>query len=272
MHRPEPNPPRRASLVPSLLALALFAALLAPSLAQGRCMSGNLTVWPPPETALPTSPLILIEGFGDQQPQVAALAADGSAELVAPGHRVALVVDAVNVGAFRVTQAVVHAAEPLKPSKRYVLKLRGAKGRAVATTYYGDKGREKIGWKTASAEPAPLQMSDALRIIGPSYVALGCGPSVNFQVAVPATSGAPIAVEVALTEADASAHRYVVPIEEGVLRIGHGMCGGPFEVTGADKKWQAKLTLRDAAGRVLPVAAALEFAGVEPDSAGGPER
>ena len=87
MHRPEPNPPRRASLVPSLLALALFAALLAPSLAQGRCMSGNLTVWPPPETALPTSPLILIEGFGDQQPQVAALAADGSAELVAATRR-----------------------------------------------------------------------------------------------------------------------------------------------------------------------------------------
>ncbi len=264
-----PRLPRRRALVPTLLALGLAAALVAPSIARARCMAGSLDAWPPPETPLPTQPMILLEGFGNQQPAVTALADGGRVTLVAPGHRVALKVEAMHAGAFGLSQAVLRAAEPLKPSTPYTLDLRDADGRKVRTTTFMGGETGPIGWTTAASAPAPLALTGAPKVTGQSFRRLGCGPSSHLEVSVPARADAPIAVEVTLRElgAEGAVETYVVPVRDGVLRIGHGMCSGAFRVTGPERRFRAELTVRDAAGDAVAAPATLAFDGVDPTGA-----
>lgn len=264
-----PRLPRRRALVPTLLALGLATALVAPSVARARCMAGTLDAWPPPETPLPTRPMILLDGFGNQQPAVTALADDGRVSLVAPGHRVALKVEAMHAGAFGLTQAVLRAAEPLKPATRYTLDLRGADGRRIRTTTFVDGGTRPIGWTTTASSPAPLALLGAPKVTGQSFRRYGCGPSAHIEISVPARAGSPLAVEVELREpgAEGAVETYVVPVRDGVLRIGHGMCSGAFRVTGPERRFRAELTVRDAAGDAVAAPAALSFDGVDPTAA-----
>lgn len=259
--------PRQDRLGPALLALALLAALLTPAIADARCMAGLIDAWPPTDTPLPTTPMILLDGFGNQQPHVAALADGGAAQLVADGHRVALVVAATHVGDFGLTQAVLEPAETLKPATRYTLVLRGADGERVRTRAFSGGRMKAIGWTTAAARPAPLALTGAPRVTGQSFQRFGCGPASHVEVSVPATAGAPIAVEVKLREAGADAPRsYVVPVRDGVLAVGHGMCSGAFRLTGPERRFTAELTVRDAAGDAIPVPAAIRFDGVDPSA------
>lgn len=257
--------PRPRSLAPTLLALALLAAMLAPAIADARCMAGLIDAWPPPETALPTTPMILLDGFGNEQPHIAALAEGGTAQLVAGSHRVALVVEAIHVGDFGLTQAVLKPAEPLKPSTKYTLVLRGADKQRVRTRTFSGGDTKAIGWTTAAARPAPLALTGAPAVTGQSFQRFGCGPASHVEVSLPATAGTPIAVEVTLREEGAEAARsYVVPVRDGVLAIGHGMCSGAFRLTGPERRFTAELTVRDAAGDAIAVPDAIRFDGVHP--------
>lgn len=265
---PLPRLPRPRPWVPTLLALAFAAVCLAPSFARARCMAGTFDAWPPPDTALGPQPMLLLEGFGNEQAPVAALEAGGSAHLVASGHRVALVVDAINRGAFGLTQAVVHTAEPLKPKTRYTLELRGADGEKARTTVWHDGKAQRVRWTTAAAgaTPTPPRWKGEALVTGQSYQRFGCGPASHVDVQLPAESGALLAVQVELHRLDEEApvETYVLPTTDGTLRIGHGMCSGAFRITGPERRYRAMLTLRDAAGRSVGEPRILEFDGVNP--------
>lgn len=264
-HRPLPRP---RALVPTLLALALAAVFVAPSIARAKCMAGNLSAWPPPDTQLTARPLILLEGFGNEQPHIAALAEGGTARLVAGKSEVALTVDAINIGAFGLTQAALTPAEDLEPATRYTLALRGADGQPVRTTQWESGESVPIGWTTAEAgsKRAPLTLDGTPLVTGQNFRRLGCGPASHVQVSLPARADGPIAVEVKLKElsGDAPAATYIVPVDGGVLRLGHGMCSGAFRLTGPERRFRAELTVRDANGDAVAAPAALEFDGVDP--------
>ncbi len=256
-------------LVPTLLALALAAVFIAPSIAEAKCMAGNFTAWPPPDTHLTSRPMLLLEGFGNEQAPIAGLAEGGAARLVAKGHRVDLVVDAIHQGDFGLTQAVVRPAEPLKPGTRYTLDLRGADGQPARTTMWHQGEPTPVRWTTAAADhkPAAPAWSGTPVVTGQSYRRLGCGPSSHIAVKLPAAGDAPLAVQVDLKplDDDEQARTYVLPLDGETLRIGHGMCSGAFRLTGADARYRAELTLRDAAGNVVGETQTLEFDGVDPN-------
>lgn len=248
--------------------MALAAVALCPALATARCMSGYLTAWPPADTALPTQPMILVDGFGDRQTEITELAEGGVARLVAGKHRIELKVEAVHVGAFGLTQAVLSPTAPLKPSTRYRLELRTADGRRVPTTRFAEDGVEPIGWTTAGVDAgtAPLTLTSAPKVTGQSYRRLGCGPSSRVEVSLPATSSTALAVEVRLKElgADGAMQTYVVPVVDGQVSLGHGMCSGAFRLTGAERRFRAELVVRDAGGDAVAAPEALTFSGVDP--------
>lgn len=259
---------RFPALVPTLLAIALAAAFIAPSIAQAKCMAGNITAWPPPDTALPTRPMILLEGFGDDQPYIAALAAGGTARLVAGKRRVKLSLDALHVGGFGLTQAVLISPRALEAGRHYTLEVHGPSGKRVPITTWVDGASRPMGWTVARAPAGKLALRGGARVTGEDYTRFGCGPASHVEVSVPATSGAPLAVEVALTELGGAGaghtRTYVVPLRDGQLRIGHGMCSGAFRVTGPERRFEAELTVLDAAGRSIAVRQPIAFGGVDP--------
>lgn len=268
MHREMNRATPRLARFPALLALALAAIVLAPSLAQAKCMAGNISAWPPPDADLPTRPMILLEGFGNDQPYIAALAAGGTARLVAGKQKITLRLDALHAGAFGLTQAVLVSPRTLKAGTRYTLDLRGPDGKRVPITTYVDGRSRPMSWTTARGKLAPLRMRGAPKVGGQSYQRYGCGPASYVELSVPAASGAPVAVEVALTELGGKGANptstYVVPVRDGKLRIGHGMCSGPFRITGAERRFEVELTALDAAGRSVELRRPIAFDGVDP--------
>lgn len=264
-----PRLPRSRAAVPTLLALALTAACLAPSMARAKCMAGNFSAWPPPDTALTARPMLLLEGFGNEQSGVFALEDGGTAKLVAKGHTVELTVESVNQGDFGLTQAVVRPVAPLKPATRYTLELRDADGKRVRTRQWHEGESVPIGWTTAAdgIRPAPPTWSGDAVVTGQSFRRLGCGPSSHVEIRLPAASTAALAVEIELEKLDSEGPvvTYVLPVDGETLRIGHGMCSGPFRLTGANRRFRAELTLRDAAGNRVAKTQTVEFGGVDPD-------
>lgn len=256
--------PRHHATLPVLLALAL-AALASPRIADARCASGVLTAWPPTDAPLALRPTILLEGTGTQQPTIAALGKDGRAALVHGKQRIPLTVEAIHPGARRVTQAVLTPASPLTPGTRYALELRDAAGKRVAVTDYAAERPRPTAWTTAAAATPPPTLTAAPTVVDKTHAQFGCGPAAHVHLAVSATAPAPLAAEVTLREDGAAPITYVVPIEDGALHLGHGMCGGPFDLTGPERQLRAELTLRDAAGHRVHVPTPLTFTGVAPD-------
>lgn len=247
----------------TLLALTL-AALASPTLATARCASGVLTAWPPTDTPLPTRPMILLEGMGTQQPTIAALARDARATLVHGKQRIPLVVQAIHPGARRVTQAVLTPATPLAPDTRYTLDLRDPAGKRVPVTDYATDRPRRTTWTTTAADPLPPTLTAAPTITDQRYVRYGCGPAAHVDIDLLTTAAAPLAAEVTLHEAGAAPATYVIPLEAGALHLGHGMCSGPYDLTGPDRRFRAEITLRDAAGHRARAPAPITFAGIAP--------
>ena len=208
--------------------LCLSALLLAAS-ASARCMSKNMSYWPPPNTTIDAVPVILIEGYGGHQDTVKALK---GASLVTLGHRVALTRIGTNVGAFRVTQTVWMPKETLKPGKAYTLVVQGKSKTWRPTAYAADSSKKQRHTYTVAKTPRPALAWTGAPILGDgTRQAFGCGPAINQDVVLPTTREDGL-VEVTIARG-AQTQTYVLPLpKDGALALGHGMCSGPFVVGG----------------------------------------
>ena len=90
------------------------------------------------------------------------------------------------------------------------------------------------------------------------------GPERHANVALEARDEGAVAALVDLQTGDQPVVRHVVPIKDGEIQIGRGMCGGPFQLE-PGKSYTATLTLIDAAGNTTPAAnKPIQFVGASP--------
>ncbi|MEZ4471983.1 MAG: hypothetical protein R3F60_14550 [bacterium] len=220
---PDPGVPMRA--------LALLAALLAlPALAHARCASGGLGLWPTPGATLPPQGYLLLEGFGSERERVARLA-DGQAWLVnRRGQAVALKVAAVHSGFLNVSQAALLPAEPLTKGT-WRLEL-GPAGKHRPPTFYLPDGRGPASYEVSGvADEAVIRWTGAPTAEPGDWAELGCGPAIQTPVKVPVEGAALAIVTLVRTEGGG---RWWFPVEDGAIRLGHGMCTGPYDVRGPE--------------------------------------
>lgn len=244
----------------ALLSVALFAAS-----ASARCMSQNMSYWPPPNTEIDTQPVILIEGMGGHESTVKELK---GASLVTPGHHVALTKIATHAGAFLVTQTAWTPKEPLKPGKTYTLVVQGKTKTWRPTAYVADSSKKVRLTYTVAKTPRPALAWTGAPILGESRaMQYGCGPSIKQDMALPTTRTDGL-VEVTIAQGP-KARTYWVPLsKDGAVRLGHGMCSGPFQLGGAGE-YTATLRLVNAAKVNADTAKTLTFSGVRDAGAGG---
>lgn len=247
-----------------VLPLAALALTLLTATASADCSASATWLWPPQDTQLPPRPLLVVDTYGTDQPEIKALRAGGRAALVAEGHRVALEIEAVNVGRRARSQAVLRAEEALKPGLTYAFEARDAKGDRILGVERPD-GRGPAQWTAGDGAPARLESTGAAAVAGQSYMLFGCGPGSTMKVDLPARSGAPMVVEVKLTEKGKAPLTYLLAHDGAQVAIGHGMCSGAFDVTGPERRFAAALTVRDSAGRRTKTRT-VRFGGVDPNS------
>jgi hypothetical protein len=173
--------------------------------------------------------MVVVRGYGTNQKAVERLAGNTYSFVSSRETVDAKVVDVLK-GERRLSYAVLRAAGNLKPGDRYTL----------AVTFPGDKASStprKKTWQWTIAEPdttAP-QFADQTRLGKSVYTRYGCGPAAYVEAhAVLVDSDESRVTYLARAEKhddpEDVQRAYVTARAGQPLRIGHGMCSGPFRL------------------------------------------
>ncbi len=193
--------------------LVVVALCLLPLSAASKC--AYQWVYSPHETATPTGWLVVKAGgpYGD----TLADAARRSPAVVSGSERVPLEVLAVHRGEVQVTQVVFRPTAPLATGRSWALSLS-----EPATT--PPTGFDRVQWRVEPPSGTPQWLA-APASAGTSRQRFGCGPAVWMKVSV--ALSAPI--RGVLVEVDG--RPWLAVPRDGVIRLGHGMCSGPYRLT-----------------------------------------
>jgi len=233
-----------------LAAIAFATLVCAPRASEAKCAYQRVEAFPPASTRLPVNGRIVVEGYGEAQSMVKAIATHHP-ELWAEGDRVSLRVVETNVGDFRLTQAVLVPERPLLPKTRYTLRI--YESDLPVSDDSEIKLRDTFAWTTGSGADhgtphwqAPPQTGKRV------YEELGCGPEIYVEVSVSVADPSPFQVRAELRPVGGGpASRYLLQPQHGVIEIGHGMCSGPFELSDG-RSYTVTLTAVDVGGNISP--------------------
>ncbi len=224
-----------------------FTALALMSIASADCMSGNLSVWPAAGTELPASGQLVVQAYGSDRPK---LSKARSYALVSGDQRVDLKIGNRLHGSFSDDQQLLTPRNPVPPGK-WTLEMAGE-----PLVLWTGKAHEAVSWTFSAPDPEPPTWAGAPSVAKKDRQFFGCGPGVSVVVEVPTRDTVWMEVEV---DSDSDEPVKVwLPVQEGKITIGHGMCSGLIELE-MDRTYTVELTPIGADGRRGKTAAALEF-------------
>ena len=213
-----------------LLALALAAA-------HADCAGGSTNTLPAPGGLLRGQ--LVLEATGHFRERYA----DLDAELVSGDRRVELRVVETLKGSFDLQQWVLVPEVPLEPGRRWVLELDGE-----PLVQYFDGKHQPATWTSAASDEA-LAWRGTPQVRSTERAHFGCGPAVSVVVDVP-VAGA-VAIEATVRRVDGGQEGTArVPVTDGQVVLGHGMCAGAFELD-EGVEYFADLVAVDARGKEL---------------------
>lgn len=235
---------------------AIVCASATPNGAEAKCAGGGDLAYPDPSvlTRLPVNGRIVLTR--SSLPGVDFAATEpGLLELRSETDQVRLRVVEKNVGVSQV-QFVLAPIRRLLPATRYALWRKADDGGdSPVRGWNGD-----FAWMTASApdRSAPRWRGQP-KPGGGYYARLGCGPATAVKVNVAVDDGIvdpdatpAVQVRAELQPVDGGRSlRYLITPVNGVVEIGHGMCGGAFPLQ-PNRRYRVTLTAVDAAGNETP--------------------
>ncbi len=220
--------------------LALFGTLGLERNADARCVSHFVTAFP--RGPLPENGRIVIEG---QRASTAWVAALEKPELVGGGERIALNVESnySRDPKWGYAQLVLVPARAPKKGATYTFSAKNVdeNDRASVASW---------SWKIGAADNTAPTWNAAPALNGkPVREQLGCGDAVDAPVSVNASDdGASVTLyRVDVSEGGTQVLSFIAQTKDGVLHLGRGMCGGPWDPT-ADKAYTVAFNAMDAAG------------------------
>jgi len=246
----------------------LSGCLLSVELAFGRCASGNVTVWPPASTELPPRPIIVVNGVGQEQAMIKHTLerirlVDENAQSVP------LKIAMSHLDGYRFSQVVLTPTSDLNIGERYRLQFR--RERVTYTKKESPPRKQLSAFSQArqrlngQLRPIAWVIRDQLTEPTPSWIErptdqvmgstrFGCGVKMGAGrdgggMPVASRGMGPLAYRVTLTSESTARSETAVELPlRGRIRVGRGMCSGPFNVDLADS-YTIQLAPIDVAGR-----------------------
>ncbi len=252
--------------------LALF--LLGPHALLARCAGSGIEVFPQSH-ALPPNGRLVVQLYAGSQDLAPKLGGAVPVYLVesSGGRKIALKAVQTFTGGYRLAQVVLQPASLLLPGRTYTLKAdRLPAGEAITGPYNEGKGTyDKAFWTVGEAAPdltAPT-WKRAPAYVRTVYEALGCGPHriAEFS-AQSAEDGEGLMVLTTLRgKATGRTTVFLLPLETGLLSVGHSMCSGGFGFSEQDAAYEVTFQPVDFAGNAGPSSGPYLF--TRPDPAPG---
>lgn len=239
-----------------LLPAAALASLilLTASDAPAGCTTGGLWAYPPPAGNLAVNGRIVLEGSGRMAASVAAL--DGAGLVLASDtEEIPLRVEAINVGSWNVSQAILAPVREPSPGKRHTLRASStAKGQTLDVELTRDA---RLAWTTAASEPADSLHWAGKPTRGETTVSSGCPPRAYVAVNVPVDHPAHllgVLAEVRPLKRGGKTSRFLLPVysdKKGQILLGFQGCEEAIGLF-AGITHLVKLSAVDLAGREVP--------------------
>lgn len=225
------------------LTLAVTLLSVAPD-AGAKCRGTWLSAFP--DKTIHANSWLVLQAGGQARELVRNLA-NHRAALVRQGERVEVTVMAVHDGQFNVTQAIIRPSKPLTRGATYRLSLDEAAVEAASIGWDLKRLEWTVGPPSGSGTP---RWSGAPTVDGSRYTRYGCGPAkyVDMRLPVVDTGLLGALVEVRPAGAKARPVRFLVPIRDGKISLGHGMCSGAFTYTSGARYDVRVLSVLDTQG------------------------
>lgn len=195
------------------------------------------------ELVLETSPRIMEHFYG---------MGAGTARLEAADHEVSLRARAAHAGERGVAQLRFRPKAPLRPGTvyriRYAPPLSLLPVTLMARLMGSTDRAPTVRTATVPAAPEPPRWVAAPVVERSVYQPMGCGPAAYVRIRIPAQGTPPLLVETLLSHPSGAHTTYELPVEDGHIDVGHGMCHGAFRLR-PGVGYRAQLTLIDGRGR-----------------------
>ncbi len=223
--------------------LVLICFTVAPFFANAKC--GGSGIGLQTKTIIPQNGIIIIEFYGGSQYIASGLNKRHPIYLQSGDSKVTLTVVEVLGGDFQLTQAILRPSTLLSFEKMYTVFIDDINNKLFPPRLLNEK--------TKSWSSGPITVTSNLSTntafnytiteTKKTYVRYGCGPAswVYYNI-----SGIDSSISFVRTTVKSlrtnNLSTYVVPIENGQIKLGHGMCSGPFLFNNAGN-YEATFTL-----------------------------
>ncbi len=232
-----------------LLPLLVFV-LFCSGDAAAKCSGAGIWAYPTGGELVQNSGILII-GYGNDQKLVDLLGVEHEVYLRSDTHQVKLKPREVHQGMMHLRQVFLQPLEQLVAGRNYELIIAGLdhefgtydrrSGKRIPYTYTTVEGMDND--LPAWAQQPVLKSREAEEF--------GCGPALAavFRFRVDRPSGILFKTEFRMV-GDGSVHTYLLTSddEDGMLRVGHGMCSGAFSYTDEAAEYQVRFSLMDLAG------------------------
>lgn len=223
--------------------LLLFILIIFTNHIYSMCSSSNISVWPKTEKISRKS-IFIIEGYAMTQTIIQNLNKEHKIYLKSKNSIIDLEVLKINIGGYRLTQAVLKPKKELTAGEYYTLEIDGLNAeekKLLSEEKHKWLVEELIDNKNPEWTKEPLLLNKEMS----QY---GCGPAIYVNFCFCANETSDIAVITRLKELKTGNQYeyYVLPISNK-LTIGHSMCAGEFSFN-ENEKYEICFSLIDASG------------------------
>lgn len=241
-------------------ALIIFAFLFATT-ALGKCISSGIFSLSGHAT-LNRDGLIILEFYGSSQLLIPYLNKKYPIYLKRQREKVPLHVIETCKGEMGITQVVLRPESELGIDKVYALKIDNLPRHESAPGRYNNSSGtwEQLKYKvnTTVDNENPVITGDP-EVQKQTYVRLGCGPAIWVFFKLPGQDKSDLFARASITnKTTGKITTCIVNVENGVLKLGHGMCFGTFHF-GEENEFEVTFQLMDQSGNRSAVSDAIVF-------------
>lgn len=234
-----------------LIVSILLVAFALPALA--KCAS--TAIWAYPSTKeVPRNGRFLVIGYGKAVQVIDSLDESYPVHLQSGDRKVPLKVEERNKG-YKQKQALIRPKEELEPGRTYRLRIPslGDRESVLLTNYRSELDkREWLSWKVGKKRDQKMpEWKQTPELVDRRYQELGCGPRVQAVFGLEGIEDAELWAKVRLRKVGSELNEeWILPIEDGQVVLGHGMCSGSFSFA-PSSKYEVRFRLMDPCGNKM---------------------
>lgn len=193
--------------------------------------------------------LIILEFYGGSRLLVPDLNKKYLIYLQSGEEKITLIPVEILKGEFQVTQVVFKATTELVAKKQYELQLDNLPSHENKPQSFNLGARSNIKFTVNDVADTQSPILEQLPVVKKStMVEYGCGPARWIHVALSGKDQSELFVKARVkNKSTGKVTDYIVNIVNGVVKIGHGMCSGPFHFDGSNS-FEVSFQLYDQSG------------------------